>query len=155
MSETEQGHSAATKPVLEDVSESTEAPKVFTRKDVRRTVPVSIHFPQLMPGIVFGFEMRLKLSQEAEDSRQEYLSLSQADQTLKQDEQNLNELCDLLVNYPTGFGDLQTQLPPKDAFKDYVKNADPEAKAFLNNLVQGAINVYWRKISPQEFRKTV
>lgn len=154
MLESEQGQQpAATQPQI--IPENTsEAPKVFTRKDVRRTVPVSLHFPQLMPGIVFGFEMRLKLSQEAEDNRQEYLSLSQADQTLRQNDQNLEELCDLLVKYPTGFGDLNKELGPKEAFKDYVKNADPEARAFLDNLVQGAINMYWRKISPQEFRKT-
>ena len=152
----------STKPVQAPpvAKEETKEPpkKVFTRNDVRRSVPVQVHMPQLYPGFdPWGFKLRLKMTQQAEERRQEYLALSASDQMVKESEQNLDELCDLLVEAPQGFGDLSTEgfANPGDAFKNYVNTADTVAKEMLLQIVRGAITLYWRKLSPQEFRKSI
>lgn len=129
--------------------------KVFTRADIVRSVPVDIVLPSLYPDMEpWGFILRLKFSQDAEERRQEYLALVPTEQTVKADEQNLDELCDLLVSTPTGFGDLKDDgRGPGSSFKTYVQTSDSVTKDMLHTIVRGAISLYWRKISPQEFRK--
>lgn len=131
--------------------------KVFTRSDIVRSVKVDVHLPSLYPGFEpWQFDLRLKFSQEAEERRQEYLALSASDQTIKEPEQNLDELADLLKSLPKGFGDLQDDgNGPGSSFKNYVLTSDPATKEMLLTIVRGAITLYWRKVSPQEFRRTV
>jgi hypothetical protein len=132
-----------------------EAPrKTFSRDDVRRHIEVGVILPDLYPDYEpWKFKLRLKLSRDAEERRQEYLSLSPAEMTVKEQEQNLDELTDLLVDYPEGFSDLQKNLPPGPAFKDYVMSAPADMKDVLFSIVTGATTLYWRKISPREFRR--
>lgn len=133
-------------------------PKVFTRDSVRKTVPVQVHLPALYPGVVWKFILRLKLSADAEEKRQEFLALAPATQVEKNAQQNLNELCDLLVAVPTGFGDMPTEvgaMTPGDVFHSYVTSAEADARETLDTITSGAITLYWRKISPQEFRTEI
>jgi hypothetical protein len=150
-------------PVKEESGEvKTEAPKttkkkVFSRKDIVRSIKFQVHLPILYPDFEpWGFNLRLKMSQDAEERRQEYLALAPTDQTVKEDGQYLDELCDLLIETPTGFGDIADDgRGPGSSFKNYVTTSEPDAQAILFNIVKGAMTLYWRKISPHEFRPTV
>lgn len=130
--------------------------KVFTKKDIRRTIDVEINMPRLYEGYdPWGFKLRLKLSTEAEERRQEYLSLSASEQTVALSGRNLDEVCDLLTELPTGFGDLIADgKGPGSSFRTYVETCeDPTMKDLLLQIVEGVDNVYWATISPREFRK--
>lgn len=128
--------------------------KVFTREDVIRHVPVAIHLPMILPGYApFEFKLRLKLSKEAQEAREQYLALSQTAQVTQEDDVNLNELCDLMTETPKGFADLtDIGTGPGDSFKSYVKTATGSSREILNIIVRGATNLYWKKLAPQEFR---
>lgn len=134
---------------------ATPTKKIFSRNDIVRSVKFSVHLPGLYPDFEpWGFELGLKMSADAEERRQEYLALSASEQTIKEDEQYLDELCDLLRATPTGFGDLQdTGMGPGPSFKSYVQTAeDPAVKEILYNVIRGAMTLYGRKMSPHEFR---
>lgn len=143
------------KPPVASVSTPTKSKRTFTRSDVVRSVPVEVFLPTLYPDFEpWGFNLRLKMTADAEERRQEYLALSPTEQTVKEAEQNLDELCDLMLSAPTGFGDLKDNgKGPGSSFKEYVMTSDEETKDMLFTIVRGAITLYWRKISPQEFRK--
>jgi len=128
--------------------------KVFSRSDIKRSVEVKIIFPKIYPDYEpWVFNFRLKMSQDAEDRRQEYLSLSATQRMVKMSEQALDEVCDLLVDMPTGFSDLKdTGKGPGHSFRSYVETADPEMKDFLYMLVEAADSAYWGAITPLEFR---
>lgn len=153
----DQGQTTQPLPTKKKAKEETPAPakKIFSRNDIVRSVKFSVHLPGLYPDFEpWGFELGLKMSADAEERRQEYLALSAAEQTIKEDEQQLDELCDLLRAMPTNFGDLQdTGMGPGPSFKSYVMTAeDPAVKEVLFNVIRGAMTLYWRKMSPHEFR---
>lgn len=131
------------------------AKKVFTRNDVKKYVQVQVYLPHIYPDYdPWIFKLRLKLTSDAEDRRQEYLSLAPAKQVEKEDEYYLDEVSDLLIELPTGFGDLMdTGQGPGHSFKSYVETADPHAKDTLFAIVKGVSVLYWRYTSPHEFRK--
>ena len=146
----------------ENTAPTEQAPKpkkVFTRNDIKRYLDISVVLPKLYPDFEpWEFKLRLKLSGEAEDRRQEYLTLSAAKQTERSFEQCLDEMCDLLIDFPKGFADLKTDtgLAPGVAFKDYVDNTkDADAKQTLMLIVEGANVLYWRHVMPHEFRPKV
>jgi hypothetical protein len=129
--------------------------KVFTVADVKRHITVKVHLPFIYPDYEpWEFDLRLKLSQDAEERRQQYLALSAAQQTIKLEEQALDEVCDLLVSLPRGFGDLQAiGNNPGKAFEHYVKSiTDPDARQTVFNIVKTAEDFYWGMILPREFR---
>lgn len=127
--------------------------KVWTRAQVVRSVKCPVILPALYPDVdPWVFDMRLKLSVDAEERRAVYLALSPSEQTVKEQEQNLDEVCDLLNTMPTGFGDLKENgMGPGPSFKDYVMSSDEATKQTLFTIVRGAINLYQRKTSPHEF----
>lgn len=130
--------------------------KVFNRNDIKRSIELSIIFPKIYPDYEpWGFKMRLKLSREAEERRQIYLSLAATRQTATMSEQALDEVCDLITEMPTGFSDLQaTGKGHSDSFRSYVTSAtDPDMKDFLAMVVEAADSAYWGAITPREFRK--
>lgn len=139
------------------ISPKTSKKKVFTRANITRSVKVSLCFPKLYPDYEpWTFEFRLKLSQEAEERRQQYLSLAASLMTVKLHEQALDEVCDLLVSLPTGFGDLQdTGQGPGQSFRSYVETSTAEMKDQLLLICEGADNLYWQSISPREFRESI
>lgn len=132
-------------------------PKVFTRNDIVRVIPINIIFPNIYPGYVWKFKLKLKLSEQAEDRRQEYLSFSPMERTIKADAQALDEVCDLITEMPEGFGDLiATGQGPGPSLRSYVETApDPDMKAFLYMLVNAVDRAYWNAISPMEFRPAI
>lgn len=127
--------------------------KVWTRSDIVRSVKLGVTLPALYPNVEpWIFEMRLKLSVDAEERRADYMALSPSEQTVKEQEQNLDELCDLLMSLPKGFGDLvDNGQGPGNSFKDYVMLSDETTKQTLFTIVRGAVNLYGRKTSPHEF----
>lgn len=131
--------------------------KIWTRDRTVRSVEVGVALPTLYPDYEpWTFNLKLQLSVDAEERRQEYLSLSPSEQTIKLKEQALDEICDLLVSIPTGFGDIKdTGRGPGESFREYVNTADAEAKTMLLTIVEGADTLYWRAISPREFRRSV
>lgn len=148
-------------PVLKEVPapqdpEVTPAPvprKIWGRGDIVRSVKCAVHLPNLYPDFdPWVFEMRLKLTVDAEERRAVYMALSPSEQTVKEQEQNLDELCDLLTSMPKGFADLKENgSGPGPSFKDYVMHSDETTKETLFTIVRGAINLYGRKTSPHEF----
>lgn len=131
--------------------------KIFTRADVKKFITCPIHFPFLYPDFEpFEFDLRLKLSKEAQEQREEFMSLSAAAMTEGLQEQALNEICDLLVNPVRGFGDLEdTGSGPGHSFRSYVETSDPDFKAQLLQIVEGVDNWYWASLQPREFRRKV
>lgn len=146
-------------PTTPQEQEPTTAPAkkklLFTRDKIRKTIQVGVVFPKLYPDYEpFGFQFRLKLSGEAEERKQEFVSLSAIEQTAKYDKQVLDEVCDLLTELPTGFGDLKYDgKSAGSSFRTYVETCeDPEGKELLYKIVDGANRLYWQAIMPQEFR---
>lgn len=142
-------------PEVEPEGQAPVTKKVFSRADIKKHVEVKVVFPKLYKDYEpWGFKFRLKLSAEAEDRRQEYLSLSASQRLVKVTEQALDEVCDLLVELPTGFEDLMsTGKGPGHSFRSYVETAtDPDMKDFLAMLVEAADSAYWGAITPHEFR---
>jgi hypothetical protein len=145
-------------PATEEVQDkpaNKKAKKVFNRNDIKKTVDFKVNLPKLYPDYEpWGFSMRLKLSREAEEKRQEFLSLSAVEQSAKASEEALLEVCDLLVALPTGFEDLQdTGNGPGDSWRNYVNTAPTvESRELLLAITEGADNLYWNSISPREFR---
>lgn len=137
--------------------EAPPAKKVFTRADVKRHITVEVCLPKLYPGYEpWAFDLRLKLSRDAEERRQEYLALAASQMTVKLKDQVLDEICDLLVAYPRGFSDLPDGSGnPGTAFRAYVESSDPVTKELLLQIVEGADNLYWSSITPREFQRTV
>jgi hypothetical protein len=114
--------------------------------------------PDLLPGFKpFCFKLRLKLSSEAEETRQGWLSLAPAKQTTGENEEALNEICDLLLEMPRGFGDIKDNgRGPGASFREYVEGTtDGDTLALLYSIVSGASGLYWSKTMPREFRKPV
>lgn len=149
--------SPSTTTVSDPVPGTKPTKKVFSKAKVVRSVEVGVTLPKLYPDFEpWVFKLGLKLSKDAESRRQSYLSLSASDQQVKLEEQALDEICDLLLESPTGFEDLQHIAGPSAGpqFRQYVESTtDIEAKKTLLAIVDGASTLYWRTILPQEFRK--
>lgn len=131
--------------------------KVFTRADIKKTIDFKVHLPRLYEDYEpWGFKLRLKLSKDAEERRQEYLSLAPVKQTAQASQHALEEVCDLLSELPTGFSDLVYDgQSAGSSWKGYVESATGEAKDLLLAITEGADNLYWASISPREFRTEV
>lgn len=144
-------------PIKDAVIEEPAPPpkKVFTRNDIRNTVKCALTLPRIYPDYEpWEFEFRLALSVDAEDKRQDYLSLAPTKQTEKEHTQALDEVCDLLVSLPKGFGDLKDNgRGPGPSYREYVETAPAAMKEMLWKITEGAMNLYWRTIMPVEFRK--
>jgi hypothetical protein len=104
------------------------------------------------------FKLRYKLSADAEKQRQKFATLAPAKKAEQMDNRNLDELCDLLVELPAGFAGL-TEVQgqkPGETFKKYVLSvSNPEARAILFTIIGGALDHYWGKLMPQEFRTPI
>lgn len=154
-------------PKAEVASEEAKPKKLFNRKDVKRFVPVDLALPFLYPldeYEPFGFKFRFALSRKMEENKQEYLSLSAMEQTEKEFEQALDEVCDLLVTLPTGFdfsemtggGNSIPDIQAGNYFRQYVESTtDTDAKQQLEAIVKQASIQYWNSITPRPFRRTV
>lgn len=148
----EQGQTVETPPT--EIEVLPKKKKVFSRSNVVRHVLCQVELPELYPDFEpWSFKLRLKLSQDADERRQEYMALAPTDRLVKERDQNLDELCDLMLAAPKGFDDLSDNgSGPGDSFKEYVNTSDEATKNMLLNIVEGAITLYWRKLSPREFR---
>jgi hypothetical protein len=149
---------AGTQVVPETTETSTPQKQVWTRNDVKQGLLIAVHLPFLYANYEpWVFNMRIKLSEDAEERRQEYLSLAASEQTVKFPQQALDEVCDLLKSLPTGFGDLKDNgKGPGPSFRSYIETTvDPEAKDLLYKIAIGASNLYWMHVTPREFRKQV
>src|SRR5689334_12432569 len=78
----------STEAPIKEAPKAQKPKKIFSLKDVVRTVTCPVHLPKLYPDFEpWVFKLRIKLSKEAEDRRQEYFTLSQMEQTVKAPEQ--------------------------------------------------------------------
>jgi hypothetical protein len=154
------------KPLSSSTQKDTAPPpkKVFTLNDVKRVIEVPIHWPAIYPGYEpWVFKFRLALSDEMEKKRQEWMGMTDAEANAAEKFRStvLEQICDLLVEHPTGFGDLGNpeSLPsqsPALVFKSYVTNAkDPEQKETIYRILIAAYNGYWGRALPQSFRPEV
>lgn len=157
MSEENKGVLATERKSEPTTTSTTEPKKFFTRRDVKRYVPISLYFPTLYPDYEpISFKFKLALSSEVEKQKESYLALSATEQTKDEFKQALDEVCDLLIELPEGFGDL-TEVkgePPATTFRRYVEETtDPDALFFLKKIVVGADGQYWNTIFPRLFRR--
>lgn len=125
--------------------------RVFTLKDIKRTVTVRVGLPGIYDTDEFelwSFVFRTKLSKEAQERRAKFLALPAAERTERSLEQALDEVCDLLVEVPEGFGDF----PPEsdgtlaERARKYF-NQDPQ----LLEIADAANSAYYAKVLPREF----
>lgn len=127
--------------------------KGFTRDTVKKHLVVKVCLPALYGDHHWDFKLRLKLTGEAEDRRQQYLALSAFERTQKWNEQVLDEVCDLLLALPRGFDDLKDNgRGPGSSLREYVETAPEDAKETLYTIIEGASQLYWARSLPQEFR---
>lgn len=140
--------------------------KLWTRADVKRFVPVAIHLPFLYDTEEefepWEFKLRFALSKEQDDKREEFLSLSAFEREGKYAKNALDEVCDLLLELPTGFGDINPEgltVGPHNAgaiFRSYIEGTtDPDARKQLDEIVLAVSNQYWGVIAPRPFRRKV
>lgn len=156
----EGGRSMSNNPTGSDETQNNSTPKskkFFTLADVKRAVEVAVHWPSLYPDFEpWVFKFRLALSSEIQKKREEWIALPQAQAIEKKRyrEQMLDETCDLLTDYPSGFGDLGVPAAdPGSAFRGWVeKITDPEQKETIYKILDAANNSYWAKVMPREFR---
>jgi hypothetical protein len=144
-----------------EIPSNAPAKKVFNPRNggFPAFVPISLALPFIFEDYEpWTFKLRYKLSADAEKRRQKHATLAPAKKAEMIDERNLDELCDLLVELPTGFDGLKEVQgqKPGDTFMNYVKTiSDPNGKAIVMQVVGGALDHYWGKLMPQEFRPTV
>jgi hypothetical protein len=156
-----QGQPADAKP------EQKAALKLFTLADVNRVVTVPVHWPHLYPGFApWVFKLRLALSDKMQKKREEWLALPIGESSEKDKfrEECLDEICDLLTDVPTGFGDLkdprfgQPGQNPGSVFRNYVTAAtsqDGETKETIYKIIEAVSNSYWSRVSPREFHQAI
>lgn len=130
--------------------------KLFTLSDVKRVVEVPVTWPSMYPGFLpWEFEFRLALSKEVDKARQTFLGLPEEE---ARDQKRyraliLDQVCDLLVRLPTGFGDLQDNgQAPGVVFRQFVEGiTDPDQQETVYRITFAANNGYWNRCSPQSF----
>lgn len=124
------------------------ARKIFTRKDSRPTVTVSVYTRMYEDFAPFVFEFRLSLSREQKEKREQWLSLSAVDNLAKAQREAIEEVADLLVREPEGFGDFPvSERPLRERAIEYFSSDE-----FLGNVAEAANTLYYNKILPREFR---
>lgn len=145
----------APQPEVQPEEEAPKPKKVFSRADVKPTIPINVIFPEIFPDYEpFGFKMRLKLSREAQEQREQHHALAAKKQTENYTLQCLNEVCDLITELPTGFSDLkEIGHGPGASFRSYFEHTNnPDEKAFLSMVVEAASAAYWGAVQPLRFR---
>jgi hypothetical protein len=130
--------------------------KLFTLNDVKRVVEVPVKWDSMYPGYEpWGFKFRLALSKEVEKARQTFLGLPEDEANNKETYRTLilDQICDLLVDVPTGFGDMQSDgRSAGDTLKAYLEGiVDPDQKETVWRILITANNGYWTRCSPQSF----
>jgi hypothetical protein len=139
----------------------TPQPKLFTLKDVKRVIEVSVIWPTVYPGFEpWSFKLRLALSKELEAERQEFLGLpeSEAREQTRYRKLVLDQMCYLLTEAPTGFGDMQANglQTPGATLRDYVEAIkDPDQLETVYRIIIAANNGYWNRCAPQSFSPTI
>jgi hypothetical protein len=129
-------------------------PRLFTRATVVRTVDVHVQLPRLYPTFHWAFKLRVMLSGEQQKKRDDWGALPPNKQSTGQKAEYLDELCDLMADYPEGFGDLLTEggMAPGEKFRQYYnETTDATAKFVLDLIIEGAINLYWASVTPREY----
>lgn len=130
----------------------------FTRKTVPRSIIITVGLPKLLPDLKFTFKLRLALSKEIQDATQKLVGRPQAEIDAAQKTATLDEVCDLLQDVPTGFGDWPTDdnRAPGLVLHDYVTQTnDPDARFILDTLISGVNRAYWGTVAPREFPSEV
>lgn len=136
--------------------------KLFTLNAAPATVPpIRIHLPALLPGHEpFVFTLRLTFSEHMQKKRDSFLMLAPVKQVEVEDDEILNEVCDLLAQDPVGFGDysavtVEVSLgSPGNKFRAYYRAAEkasPQAFAIVKSVTRAANNSYWATVTPREF----
>lgn len=130
------------------------APPTFTRNNVPRSIVITVGLPKLLPELKFTFRLRLALSKEIQDAAQKLVGRPQAEIDAAQKTATLDEVCDLLQDKPTGFGDWphDDNRAPGLVLRDYVTStSDADARFILDTLISGVNRAYWATVAPREF----
>lgn len=158
-------HTVLTTPRPSEIEEGQNAkapPKFFTLSAAPATVPpIRVHMPGLLPEHEpFVFILRITFSEHMQKKRDAFLMLAPVKQVEVEDEEILNEVCDLLAQDPTGFGDYSPVTAevglgsPGNKFRAYYKAAEkasPQAFAIVKLIARAANNIYWANVTPREF----
>lgn len=138
-----------------------EAPQKFVwqRGATKRVIEVQVHWPSLYANYEpWGFKFRLALSDQMMEKRDKWLGLPAGERNKREAIRSeiVDEVCDLLVDFPTGFGDLNKSTDlrsPSVALRAYYdQTTDPEQKETLYQIMEAANTGYWAKALPREFR---
>lgn len=124
--------------------------ELFTVADIPDSVPVSMHFPKMFPGKKpFEFQLRMELSKEAKERRAKFSALSAAERTERERAQAVDELCDLLVEPPKGFGDFPAQAQGETLYDVALRYFNQ--KPLLQQIAEAANTAYYNTVLPREF----
>lgn len=148
----------------EETSPPTPAPKPkkrFTLDTVIPTVTARVHLPFLYEDFEpWTFVFRVALTRDMQAKKDAYLALAPSKRKEQFEQQRLDEICDLLSELPSGFGDIGSVLgstgtkSPGEEFRDYYLQAvkrGPNHRATLDAIIEGAYNIYTSTVTPQEF----
>jgi hypothetical protein len=142
-------------------AEAPPAKLTFQRGHTQRSITVSITWPELYPNYEpWTFKLKVSLSQAMQEKREKWLGLPAGERNKKAifREEIISEVCDLLVDYPTGFGDLGlTQgLNPGSVLRNYLETtSDPDQYETIYAIMEAVDTAYWGKCLPREFRPQV
>jgi hypothetical protein len=137
------------------------AKKRFSIRKPPRGMKITVSWPRLLPGYEpFVFRLRLALSEDMQKKQEEWAALPADKLAAQQKGQILEEICDLLVDHPTGFDpeeyDYANPGDPGNVLRSFVAavtglGADPDAKFIVEGIVRAANNGYWDTVAPRSF----
>jgi hypothetical protein len=131
-----------------------------------KPIPVALKFQTgpLADLEQIGFTFRLQLSKDAQLRREKWLGMTAQERTARVDEQILDEVCDLMIDEPTGLEDFPAPPDGEGTGKGsvgqrmrayYTETTDEDAKFLLRQILEAADNSYWAAVTPREFRSAV
>lgn len=121
----------------------------------RTMVGLSLEWPMLYPGMVFRFNMRVQLVQDAEKVQTEFIMLPDAEQTTdRRHEMDARMIGLLSTAAPEGFPDFPGPKEGQDlarAIEEYFTPEDPERREGMKFICRGVMARYWKAVTPADY----
>jgi hypothetical protein len=121
----------------------------------RTVVALALEWPMLYPGLVFRFNMRVQLVQDAERVQTEFIMLPDAEQTTdRRHEMDARMIGLLSTQAPEGFADFPELKDGDDlakAIEEYFTPADPERREGMKFICRGVMARYWKAVTPADY----
>lgn len=120
----------------------------------RTSVDLKLQWPEIYPDMVFSFDMRIQLVEDAEKIQQEFLMLPDAERTADRRHQMDARMLGLLSKQaPKGFPDFEQNGGALDeTIYNYLYPSEPgERREGLRFICRQAMAKYWSVITPADY----